>query len=145
MDHEFSTIIHLSFLKIDYDKLSTSPRHSLGNHVDWSYTQTGAKTKHEVSFEAGVPCSLDNIWIQLLSKIDNAVIQLPIAFFVIAHATCLVVLGFLCISHPEVAHVILFTRLTHFQVRVAVDFVYFISWNATLTMQAIDVLRDHFF
>ena len=68
--------------------------------------------------------------------------QLPIAFFVIAKPAGLVFLVLLCFPDPKVSHVVLFAFLTHLKIGIAVQLEYFVGWNTTFSVEAVNILRN---
>ena len=80
-----------------------------------------------------------NIW-QALAKVDNRILKLSRASWVVTFAAGQVVMHLLCSANPMIAHVLLLTRYTNFQVCVSMQLCKILRRDSALSVEAINVL-----
>ena len=113
-------------------------------HVgSWRHSQTRAHDEAEIGNAAVVKAKFLDVVIQILSKIDDSVFQCSIAAWRITESASLVVFTSLSIAHSKVSHVLSTTFRTHFEVCVPVKLRHILCWDATLTVETVNVLADY--
>lgn len=86
---------------------------------------------------------MTNILVQILTKVDNCVLQITIASLGLTFAACLVLLGLRCSANLEVTREPAAALHALLKVCVAVEFGNFVWVNTTFEMEAINVLADN--
>ena len=145
VDDQVSHFIQWRLLEIDHDELAAGPFAGHWNSTGWVHSAAGADAEHEVGCDTGITGVRDNILIELLIKVDNGIIQLAIALLVFAHAGRFVMVVFLLLADAKVPHVVLAAFAALLQVCVSMKLEDFSTWDATLAVEAIDVLRNDVF
>lgn len=85
---------------------------------------------------------IKNPVLQVLTKVDDGILKVSFASWVVTLSTSLMILDFLGISHSEVSHVVGATLLTYFEICISVYLTNIFSWNSTLSVETINVLGN---
>ena len=86
---------------------------------------------------------MSNILVEILSKVDDCVLQVTIAAYSLALAACLVLLRLLSSAHHEITWEPATAFHAFFKVGIAVDLGYLLRVNTTPEVKAINVLADN--
>ena len=86
---------------------------------------------------------MTHILVQILSKVDNCVLQVAIAALSFTLAACLVLLGLLSSAHFEITREPSTTLHALLKVLVTVDFGYLFRVNTTFEMETVNVLANN--
>ena len=85
---------------------------------------------------------VEDVLSEVLTKVDDRIVKISSAGWIIALSKCLMVIGFLSSCDSEVSHIVLPTLLTNLKVSVSMNLRNVLSWDSTLSVKTVSVLRD---
>ena len=140
VDDQGSEVIEWGLLEVANDEASSVLCASLRHSIRGAHPETGAHGEAKVSVLAILVSQLEDGRVQVLTEVDDGVLEMAIATWGLAHASSPMLVGALSISYAGVSHVLTATVLTNFQVCVAVEFGEVCCGDSTLSVQAVNVL-----
>ena len=142
MDYQGSISIEWGLHQVDNDQV-TSSLGSLSSHIgSWVDSHTRSNTNHKVSFDTMSVSGVKDVLVKVLTEIDDGILEVASASWIIALSSGLVLLDSTSNSNSKISEEVATTLHAHLLISVAVHLADFISWDATLSMEAISVLRD---
>ena len=96
----------------------------------------------KITDSAIVEAKLLNVLIQLLTKVDDRVLERTITAWGVAVSSSEMVFGSLGITDSVISHMLASTLGANFKVRVSMELRHHLRWNSTLAMKPIDILTD---
>ena len=96
----------------------------------------------KITDSAIVEAKLLNVLIQLLTKVDDRILERTIAAWGVAVSSSEVVFGSLGVADSVIPHVFASTLGANFKVSVSMKLRHHLRGNSTLAMKAINILTD---
>ena len=140
VDDQGSEVIEWCLLEVANDEASTVLCTSLRHSIRRAHPETGTHDEAKVSAGAVGVAQLKDGWVQVLVEVDDSVLKMSIATWVLAHASSPVLVSTLSIANSGISHVLTATFLTNFQVCVSMKFSDVLCGDSTLPVQSVNVL-----
>ena len=129
-------------MEVNNDQLAAFFPRGLCHCASRCDAEARTETEHQVSLATIAKASIKILLPQVLTKVDDGVLQWTAAAWVIALPSGLVRVDFLRIASAEVTHVVFATLGANLEVPVAVDLGDSLLRDTGLAVQAVGVLRD---
>lgn len=120
IDAQSSVRVKRSLLKVADNEATSINSTSLWEGVSRRDAQTRSHGDAEIRVSAALFTKHEDCIIQLLAKVDDCVLEMAIAAWVLALATRAVLFGLLGIADTMVTHVLAATFFANFEVRITV-------------------------
>ena len=133
-------MIERGLLEVANDEAASVLSASLRHPVRRAHPETGAHGEAKVSAGAVGIAQLEDGRVQVLTEVDDCVLEVASAACGLAHASSPVLVRALSIAHTGVSHVLTATVLTHFQVGVAVELGDVRCGDSALSVESVNVL-----
>jgi len=141
-DSEVSLSVHWSGLEVDDDKIASSLFAGAGHGSSWLNSEAGSHSKHKISFVTMSETHVENVFSEVFIEVDDGVLEVTSAHWVVALSTSLVLVNLLGISSSEVSHVLLSTLHALFFIGVTMYLRNLVRWNSRFPVKAVGILRD---
>ena len=139
-DSEVGLSVHWSGLEVDDDKIASSFFAGTGHGSSWLNSEAGSHSKHKISFVTMSETHVENVFSEVFVEVDDGVLEVASAYWVVALSTSLVLVNLLGISSSEVSHVLLSALHALFFIGVTMYLRNLVGWNSRLSMEAIGIL-----
>ena len=143
VDNEVGSLVELSLLEVDHHKLSSvefrAKRHLASGVYPHARSHGDAEVGHGVESKALV----EDFRHEVLAEVDDGVLEFALAAWGVANAACSVLLGLLRAAHAEVSHVLSSALQAKLEIGVSVEVSEDVGVNATLAVEAVDVLAHN--
>lgn len=139
-DSEVGLSVHWSGLEVDDDKIASSLFAGTGHGSSWLNSEAGSHSKHKISFVAMSETHVENVFSEVFVEVDDGVLEVASAYWVVALSTGLVLVSLLGISNSEVSHVLLSALHALFFIGVTMYLRNLVSWNSRFSVEAVGIL-----
>ena len=133
-------VIEWRLLEVANDEASSVLSASLRHSICRAHPETGTHNEAKVSAGAVLVAQLKDGSVEVLIEVDDCILKMSIATWVLTHASSPVLVSTLSIANSGVSHVLTAAFLTNFQVCVSVEFSDVLGGDSTLSVQAVNVL-----
>ena len=139
-DSEVGLSVHWSGLEVDDDKIASSLFAGTGHGSSWLNSEAGSHSKHKISFVAMSETHVENVFSEVFVEVDDGVLEVASAYWVVALSTGLVLVSLLGISNSEVSHVLLSALHALFFIGVTMYLRNLVGWNSRFSVEAVGIL-----
>ena len=140
VDDQGSEVIEWRLLEVANDEASSVRSAGLRHSICRAHSETGTHDEAKVSAGAVLVAQLKDGVVEVLIEVDDCILKMSIATWVLTHASSPVLVSTLSIANSGVSHVLTATFLTNLQVCVSVKFGDVLCGDSTLSVQAVNVL-----
>jgi hypothetical protein len=137
------TVSHRRLLQVDDDHVLSALESALGHGVCRGNAKTRTEANHQVGVRSVVKSSFHVFVAQRFVEVDDRIVQLAIAAFVVAKAASVVVMDPLCGAHYKVTHIVLAALAAELELSIAVQLGDLVHWDARLAVQTVNILRNN--